>query len=135
MTQSYFLVSLPSDYWFFFPSSEFLGNFFFQFYWDIIDLLHCKSVRCAELWWTYVLKWLMITTTSFSYHPSSHRGTKKKKKREKKCFYLMVRMVKHFKLYFHHQNFPFLILFPGRHYHPWSLTISKVISTGCVELQ
>ena len=25
----------------------------------------------------------MITTTSFSYHPSSHRGTQKKKKKKK----------------------------------------------------
>ena len=42
-------------------------SFFFQFYWDIIDIQQCISLRCTAQW------------HKLREHPSSHRDTELKK--------------------------------------------------------
>ena len=55
--------------------------FFFQFYWDTIDIQHYVSLRYMALWFDLVTSWNGYHS-KFNEHPLSHIGTKLKKQKK-----------------------------------------------------
>ena len=52
--------------------------FFFQFYWDTIDIQHYVSLRYTASWFDLVTSWNDYHN-KFNEHPLSHIGTKLQK--------------------------------------------------------